>query len=68
MAKKILLLANNDTLDVQAVLLVKSLVDTEDIKISVEKTKKDNSNWQISDIVDGISAEFEELDFDVLYI
>lgn len=65
--KKAMALINKDSLDVNAILLLNKNVEEKDIIASIEKTKKENPEWQLSDILEAVPADFTEFEFGVIY-
>ena len=52
-----------------AVLIVNSDLDIEEVEKEIRKIKTDLAGeWQLSDIIEGISAEFTELGFECVSV
>lgn len=66
--KKAIVLVNSDSLDVDSILLVDRNVDSEGILKAVKKVKDEVSEWQLSDIVDSITEDFVEIEYETIYL
>lgn len=67
--KQAIAIIDENSLDVQAILLVDTSVDPQEIQASTYETKKRLAGkWTVSDIVEGISVDFQEVEAKTIYV
>lgn len=66
---KNIIIKDNYTNELLAILLVNDTTNIEDIENDIKKTKEEFSgDWQLSNIIEGISVKYQEFEFESVYV